>query len=50
LDSINAVVNAADTNYLYFFAKEDGSHAFAETLEEHLENIELFSAEEETGQ
>jgi peptidoglycan lytic transglycosylase G len=45
LDSINAVLNPADTNYLYFVAKEDGSHAFAETFQEHLENIELFGGE-----
>jgi UPF0755 protein len=44
LDSINAVLNPADTNYLYFVAKEDGSHAFAETLDEHLENIESFGS------
>ena len=42
LDSINAVVNPAGTNYLYFVAKPDGSHAFAETFQEHLENIELY--------
>jgi UPF0755 protein len=42
LDSINAVLDPAGTNYLYFVAKEDGSHAFAETLDEHLQNIELF--------
>jgi len=46
LDSMNAVVNPADTNYLYFVAKPDGSHAFAETFEEHLQNIELFSGSE----
>jgi len=49
LDSINAVVNPAGTNYLYFVAKEDGSHAFAETLQEHLENIDLFGANDETS-
>jgi UPF0755 protein len=46
LDSINAVVNPAATNYLYFVAKDDGSHAFAETFEQHLENIELFGGGE----
>lgn len=46
LDSINAVANPADTNYLYFVAKPDGSHAFAETFEEHLTNIELFGGGE----
>jgi UPF0755 protein len=42
LDSIMAVIEPADTNYLYFVAKPDGSHAFAETLEEHQRNIEQY--------
>jgi len=42
LDSIMAVIEPADTNYLYFVAKPDGSHAFAETLEEHQQNIEEY--------
>jgi UPF0755 protein len=42
LDSIIAVIEPADTNYLYFVAKPDGSHAFAETLEEHQRNIEEY--------
>lgn len=42
LESIVAVIEPADTNYLYFVARPDGSHAFAETLEEHLENVEEF--------
>ena len=42
LDSITAVIEPADTIYLYFVAKPDGSHAFAETLEEHERNIEEF--------
>jgi UPF0755 protein len=42
LDSILAVVNPADTNYLYFVAKPDGSHAFASTLEEHQANVERY--------
>ena len=42
LDSIVAVVRPAETSYLYFVAKPDGSHAFAETLEEHLANVELY--------
>lgn len=48
LDSINAVVNPASTNYLYFVAKPDGSHAFAETYAEHLENVELFGGDSGT--
>jgi UPF0755 protein len=39
LDSILAVLEPADTDYLFFVAREDGSHAFAETLEEHEQNI-----------
>jgi UPF0755 protein len=46
LDSINAVLNPADTNYLFFVAKPDGSHAFAETFAEHQENIETFASGE----
>ncbi len=44
LDSIMAVIEPSDTNFLYFVAKgdEDGSHAFAETLPEHLENVEEY--------
>jgi len=39
LDSILAVLRPARTDYLYFVARPDGSHAFAATLEEHLDNI-----------
>jgi UPF0755 protein len=39
LDSILAVINPAETDFLYFVAKADGSHLFAETFDEHLENI-----------
>lgn len=38
LASIQAVINPAETKYMYFYHKGDGSHAFAETYEEHLEN------------
>ncbi|GBD13162.1 Endolytic murein transglycosylase [bacterium HR24] len=42
LDSIMAVIRPADTNYLYFVAKGDGTHAFAETLAEHLRNVAIY--------
>ncbi len=44
LDSIMAVIEPADTNFLFFVATgdEDGSHVFAETLPEHLENVEEY--------
>ncbi len=38
LASIQAVLQPAETNYLFFLAKGDGSHVFAETFEEHLQN------------
>jgi len=43
LASILAVLNAANTDYLYFHAVGDGSHVFAATLEEHLQNQEQYS-------
>ena len=33
--SIQAVLNPATTDYLYFVARGDGSHVFSKTLEEH---------------
>lgn len=39
LDAITAVIRPATTNYLFFVAKGDGTHAFAQTLEEHERNI-----------
>lgn len=37
-DSIKAALYPADTNYLYFLAKGDGSHAFSETYEQFLKD------------
>jgi UPF0755 protein len=42
LASLEAVAHPAQTNYLYFVARNDGSHVFAETLEEHLRNVEKY--------
>ena len=42
LDSIRAVLRPARTNYFFFVAKDDGSHVFAETLEEHLRNVQIY--------
>lgn len=39
LAAIQAVLWPADTDYYYFVAKGDGSHAFARTLEEHNANV-----------
>jgi UPF0755 protein len=35
LDSIQAVLHPAKDSYLYFVSKNDGTHQFSETLEEH---------------
>ncbi len=42
LDSIKAVLYPADTDYLFFFSRGDGTHVFAKTYEEHLKNQEKF--------
>jgi len=39
LAALRAVLEPADTDYYYFVAKGDGSHAFARTLEEHNANV-----------
>jgi UPF0755 protein len=38
LASIVAVAEPAQTEYLFFFSKGDGTHAFAKTFEEHQQN------------
>lgn len=44
IGSIEAVLSPESHDYLYFVAKNDGSnsHAFAETWEEHLQNVEKY--------
>ena len=42
LASIEAAVNPANVPYLFFFARGDGSHAFAVTYEEHQANVERY--------
>lgn len=45
LSSIEAVAYPANTSYLFFVAKGDGSHAFAETFEEHLANMARYQGQ-----
>lgn len=42
LASIVAALQPAQTDYLYFFAKGDGTHVFAKTYEEHQQNIQKY--------
>ena len=42
ISAIQAVVSPAETDYLFFYSKGDGSHAFAATWEEHLRNQEQY--------
>ncbi len=47
LASLEAVANPASTRYYYFVAdskKNDGSHVFAETFEQHQQNIRQYGA------
>jgi UPF0755 protein len=37
--SIEAAVAPADVSYIYFVSRNDGSHAFASTLDEHNRNV-----------
>lgn len=42
LASIQAALNPEQTPYLYFVATGDGTHAFAQTLQEHEQNIDKY--------
>jgi UPF0755 protein len=42
LSSLEAAVHPAEVNYLYFVAKNDGSHAFSRTLEQHQRAVRTY--------
>jgi UPF0755 protein len=42
--SIEAVRHPADVPYLYFVSRNDGTHVFARTLEEHNRNVKLYQS------
>ncbi len=44
LASIEAVIRPAETSYLFFVAKGDGTHVFAETLQEQLDNVRKYQS------
>ena len=43
--SIEAAANPAPVDYLYFVSKNDGTHAFANTLDEHNRNVQKYQVE-----
>jgi len=47
--SLTAAVNPAPVNYLYFVSKNDGTHFFSRTLEEHSDAIRRYQARGETA-
>ncbi len=47
LASIKAALEPADVSFLYFVSKNDGSHAFSHTLEEHVRAVRLYQSPRE---
>jgi len=43
--SLEAVVRPAGVDYVYFVSRNDGSHEFARTLEEHNRNVQKFQVQ-----
>jgi UPF0755 protein len=43
--SLEAVAKPADVDYLYFVSRNDGSHVFARTLDEHNRNVREWQVE-----
>jgi UPF0755 protein len=43
--SLAAAVHPADADFLYFVSRNDGTHVFARTLEEHNRNVQKFQIE-----
>jgi UPF0755 protein len=43
--SLEAAVNSATVDFVYFVSKNDGSHVFARTLEEHNRNVQEWQIE-----
>jgi UPF0755 protein len=50
VDSIKAVLYPAQTDYLYFVSKNDGSHYFSKTLTEHNNAVRIYQKQKQTRQ
>jgi UPF0755 protein len=44
-ESLEAVVHPAESDFLYFVSRNDGSHAFATSLEEHDRNVQKYQVQ-----
>lgn len=47
-EALRAVVRPAQTKYLYFVSRNDGSHYFSETYREHVNAVNLFQRRQHT--
>jgi UPF0755 protein len=43
--SLEAAVTPADVQYIYFVSRNDGTHVFSTTLDEHNRNVQKFQVE-----
>jgi len=43
--SLEAAVHPADADFLYFVSRNDGSHVFARTLDEHNQNVQKYQVQ-----
>jgi UPF0755 protein len=43
--ALEAAVRPADTEYLYFVSRNDGSHEFAKTLDDHNRNVQKYQVQ-----
>jgi UPF0755 protein len=43
--ALEAAVHPADADFLYFVSRNDGTHAFARTLEEHNRNVQKYQVQ-----
>jgi UPF0755 protein len=49
IKSLDAALNPADVDYLFFVSKRDGTHYFSSTYDEHLRAIERYSSPQSIG-